>query len=544
MRAVAYIRVSSEEQIDGWSLAAQRHEFERYCEQKGWQAVGMYSEEGISARSDSIDKRPQLRRLLQDSKRRSFEVVVVHSLDRWSRNLKVTLDTFKQLADNRIAFVSITENIDYSSPEGKVFTAMIGAFSQYFSDSLAKHTSKGMKERAMSGFQNGDVPFGYQRCSDQCGDAHPGRVHLVFTETEAVKQLFSFYACGDRSLSGLASWLNEQGFRTRNRRPLDNGRGGLTAGPRPFTLYSVGGILHNPFYTGRVKHRDQVYGGAHEAIIDVGLFELVQKRLKGAKSRSSTFSPRFRMYLLKGIARCVFCGYPLWAETSGAGYTYYRERKNSRADYNCLANGKAIRCNVIDDQMDAVICSLTLESSWRERIMAKMTTISEHDRVDKKRRLIAEKLRRLGKAYVDGVVGDGEYGVQRTLLTDALNALVLPETDATLTAGEILENLGFVWGKATLEEKHKLLSNMLEAVFVDLAASRAIVGIQPKAPFYPLFDSLKKMPDNKVMIFRPGEVQERTTGSVLNTEPDFGLVETGESRTPRPKELAQDLLQA
>ena len=61
---------------------------------------------------------------------------------------------------------------------------------------------------------------------------------------------------------------------------------------------------------------------------------------------------------------------------------------------------------------------------------------------------------------------------------------------------------------------------------------------RPKALSQDLFDSLKQMPDNKVMIFRPGEVQERTTGSVLNTEPDFGLVETGESRTPRPKELA------
>ena len=73
---------------------------------------------------------------------------------------------------------------------------------------------------------------------------------------------------------------------------------------------------------------------------------------------------------------------------------------------------------------------------------------------------------------------------------------------------------------------------MLEAVYVDLAASRSIVGLQPKAPFYPLFDSLKQMPGNKVIIFRPGEVQERTTGSVLNTEPDFGLVETGETRSP------------
>ena len=225
------------------------------------------------------------------------------------------------------------------------------------------------------------------------------------------------------------------------------------------------------------------------------------------------------------------------------GYGYYREQRNSRAEFNCLANGKAIRCDVIDEQMDAVIRSLTLESSWRERIMAKMAVFSERDRIVKQRKVITEKLRRLGKAYVDGLVGEGEYGVQRMLLNDALNGLVVPESDATIKAGEMLENLGFIWERATLEEKHRLLRTMLEAVYVDLAASRSIVGIQPKAPFYPLFDSLKRVPDNKVTIFRPGEV-ERKTGSVCEAEPDCGLVETGESRTPRPKELAQDLLQA
>jgi site-specific DNA recombinase len=544
MRAVAYVRVSDKEQLDGWSMPGQRHEFERYCEQKDWQAVEVYSEEGISARSDSIGKRPQFRRLLDDCKRGRFDVVVVHSLDRWSRNVGVTLETFKQLADSRIAFVSITENIDYSSPEGKLSITMLGAFAQYFSDSLAKHTSKGMKERAMTGFQNGDVPFGYRRCNDDCHDEHKGRVHLVAAEADAVKQMFRLYARGDWSLSSIASWLNGQGFRTRNNRRLDDGYGGLTAGPRPFTLFSVRWILHNPFYTGRVRYKGELYEGAQEAIIDQDLYESVQKKMRNAKNRSSTFSPRSRVYLLKGIARCVICGYPLWSETSVPGYAYYREQKNARADFSCLANGKAIRCDVIDEQMDSVIQSLALVPSWRERIAAKMSVFSDRDRIVQQRKQITERLRRLGKAYVDGVMGDGEYGVQRTLLNDALNSLVLPEAHATIAAGELLENLGPVWREATLEEKHRLLTVMLEAVYVDLAASRSIVGLQPKAPFYPLFDSLKQMPGNKVIIFRPGEVQERKTGSVLNAEPDFGLVETGESRTPRPKELAQDLLQA
>jgi len=120
----------------------------------------VYSEEGISARSDSIEKRPQLKQLLADCATGAVDVVVVHSLDRWSRNLRVTLETFKFLADRRVAFASITENIDYSTPEGRLFIAMLGAFAQYFSDSLSRHASKGRRERARQGPPTGGVPSG------------------------------------------------------------------------------------------------------------------------------------------------------------------------------------------------------------------------------------------------------------------------------------------------------------------------------------------------------------------------------------------------
>ncbi|HEX9897223.1 MAG TPA: hypothetical protein VGA85_06160 [Dehalococcoidales bacterium] len=150
--------------------------------------------------------------------------------------------------------------------------------------------------------------------------------------------------------------------------------------------------------------------------------------------------------------------------------------------------------------------SLVLEPSWRERIILKITTLSRHERVIKRRRLIQEKLRRLGKTYLDGVIEDGEYNVQRKLLQDNLDSLVIPEADAALNAGE-----------------------MLEAVYVDLAASRSIVGIQPKPPFYPLFEALKQRPGAKVTLFNPGSKQE-TEDSILTMESEnFGMVETGES---------------
>ena len=130
--------------------------------------VETYSEEGRSAWTESITKRPAFRRMLDDAQARRFDVVVTHTLDRFSRNLRVMLDAFHVFAQNDVTYVSVTQEIDYSKPEGKLFMTMLGAFAQYFSDALSGHTKKGMRERAHQGLFNGEPPFGYERCDADC----------------------------------------------------------------------------------------------------------------------------------------------------------------------------------------------------------------------------------------------------------------------------------------------------------------------------------------------------------------------------------------
>lgn len=112
MKAVAYIRVSTQDQVDGHSLAAQERLFRELCRGRGWDPVHVYREEGRSAHVDSINKRPVFKQLLEEAGTGRFEVVVVHTLDRWSRNLKVTLDSVSVLSRHNVALVSITENLD------------------------------------------------------------------------------------------------------------------------------------------------------------------------------------------------------------------------------------------------------------------------------------------------------------------------------------------------------------------------------------------------------------------------------------------------
>ena len=127
MRAVAYIRVSDLSQVEGKSLDAQERLFQELCRNRGWDAVRVYREEGVSAHLDSIRKRPVFRQLLDQSGRGLFDVVVVHTLDRWARNLRVMLEGLSILGRHGVGLVSITENIDYTTPHGKMATQMLGS---------------------------------------------------------------------------------------------------------------------------------------------------------------------------------------------------------------------------------------------------------------------------------------------------------------------------------------------------------------------------------------------------------------------------------
>ena len=177
MKAATYVRASSEDQVEGFSLDAQRRVITEFCQARGWDITHQYADEGKSAWVESAAKRQAFHQMLTDAANREFDVVVTHSLDRLSRNLMVTLNAFHTFSSNGVTYVSATQEIDYSTPEGKLFMTMVAVFAQYFSDSLSGHTKKGMRERTRQGLFNGDPPFGYQRCDPEClglDESHTG----------------------------------------------------------------------------------------------------------------------------------------------------------------------------------------------------------------------------------------------------------------------------------------------------------------------------------------------------------------------------------
>jgi site-specific DNA recombinase len=530
VRAVAYIRVSSLSQVEGHSLDAQERLFRELCKNRNWEIVKIYREEGKSAHVDAINHRPMLRQLLADAAKREFDVVVVHTLDRWARNIRVSLETIKILEQHQVGLVSITEQLDWSSPEGRLTAHMLGILAQFYSESLGKHVSKGLDQRAHEGKHTGGIPFGYQSCwieekgerKRRCNPEHPGGLHTHPTEGPAVTELFQRYSSGATTLGQLAVWLNEQGLRTRNMHKLPDASGNLIAGPKLFTTASVRGILHNPFYVGRVSYKGQWHPGAHDPLVTEELYNLVRAVLKKNCSRSETLQTKpEREYLLKGIIRCAYCGLPMWAQTYHSGIAYYREHKYSRSDGSCPAAGGTITCHIPDEQIGKLIEAIELGPKWFEEVLALISLKDEAERIKKARQMVHEKLRRLAKTYNDLLVSEEDYRRQKRLLELELESLSIPEINSAEEAGRLIINLPQLWTSSNASEKRKVILSVLDAVYVDAKKYKSIVAIKPKPPFIPIFQvAVSKKESDIRIINEPLETSSKV--------PSVFLVETGE----------------
>ena len=137
MRAAIYTRTSTTDQ----STENQAIELRRYVEARGWTAQE-YTDKGVSG---AKDKRPALDELVRDAKRRKFDVLVCWRLDRLGRNLKHLITLLEDLQALGVAFVSLAEGIDATTPAGKLQMHILGA--------IAEFERERIRERVLAGLQ-------------------------------------------------------------------------------------------------------------------------------------------------------------------------------------------------------------------------------------------------------------------------------------------------------------------------------------------------------------------------------------------------------
>ena len=455
-RAVAYIRVSDPTQVEGHSLDAQRKEITRWCESRGYERVAVYADEGVTARSDRIEKRPELMRLLEDAARGQFDIVVVHMVDRWARNVGVQRQAFRKLGEANVGFASATEEFDYTSPSGRLVLTMLGGVAEFQSDQLGLHVAKAQRHRAELGLPNGPVPFAYRTTEPG------GTPQLDEREAKAVKEVFERRAQGD-SNGSIAGWLNASGFRTRK--------------GRMFTDHAIKDMLNTRFYVGKILYRGDEYGGQHTPIISENLFERVQA---GKVRRSVTRKVIGPKGLLQGRLSCGNCGKGIQSDRHRLGEPMYRERHSVQCD----TNGRSVVAKHFDEQIGVILQPMELQADWRDR-MADLATVATEGLDPKK---LQENRRRLARAYGDGAYSDVEYE-ERLSEIDRQIGLTMPIESPSLEEAQLLfENIPQLWNEATPEERRKLISPLIERVYVDID-SKLVGAVKPVPAFARLLDA-------------------------------------------------------
>lgn len=121
-------------------------------------------------------------------------------------------------------------------------------------------------------------------------------------------------------------------------------------------------------------------------------------------------------------------------------------------------------CPDADEQVGRIIEAIELGPKWLEEVLGIISLKDEVERVKRERAAIQEKLRRMGKAYVEGVFDDNEFHRQKRLLEMELKSLVVPQANAAEEAGKLIQDLPRLWAGATMPERRKLLLAMLDGV--------------------------------------------------------------------------------
>jgi len=143
-QVVLYARTSMADQNTETQLMALRD----YCRRMAYKITGEYVDNGFSGRDD---KRPEFERLLGDVRANKLDCVLVYKLDRIGRSLKHLLNLFEEFKDKGVEFMSLTQNINTNTPEGKMFWQMLGVFAEYERELIVARTLAGLQRARRQG---------------------------------------------------------------------------------------------------------------------------------------------------------------------------------------------------------------------------------------------------------------------------------------------------------------------------------------------------------------------------------------------------------
>lgn len=439
MKAAIYIRVSTDAQSEeGYSIDAQKEQLTAYCVSRNIKNYDYYIDGGWSG---SNIERPEMERLIADVKDDKISHVIIYKLDRLSRSQKDTLYLVEDLfMPHSVDFISLTENLDTSTPTGRAMIGIIAAFAQLERENIRTRTRMGMLERVKDGYWmgGGRIPFGYDYDKEQ-GVLVPNK------DAEKVRRIYDLYIQGYSS-QNIANMLGLKYDRL------------------------VMQILKRKSNYGIIEYNGKEYQGRHEPIISKETYDRAMTTMIN-RSITKTYTSE---YLLTGLVYCGKCGakmrYQKWGRkgTKLVCYSQQSSKPYLVKDPDC--DQERLWADEVED--------IVIQRLFRLKEEKKETTVVEYgssaiELLTYQKEEIEKKIKRLYNLYSESAdnllletINDNKASLEKVnkkLQNELKQQHVMTERRAIKDA---IDNIDVQWDYMTQQEKQVLVRAIVNKVIV------------------------------------------------------------------------------
>ena len=502
-KSVLYPRVSTEMQVDGFSLDGQKNNLKRFADREEMEIVDIYEDAGKSGKS--IEGRPAFKQMLFDIENGlEIDYILVYKLSRFGRNAADILNSLEHVQAFGVNLICIEEGIDSSQTSGKLLISVLSAVAEIERENIIEQTMNGRKEKARQGGWNGGfAPYGYYLKDKQ--------LFIQEDESEAIRIIFDKYVNDNMGFYKIANYLNLQGIQKTKR---NNGTLSL------WSTHIVKTIIDNPIYCGKISYgrrvREKVKGskneykqipqdnyiiaeGQHEAIISEELWNAAHEKRKITGVKSPSKIGRDRAHLLSGILKCPKCGGPMytnkhaWTNKDGTYKEIYyyvcsksRTARGKSCDYKSMLKKTDIEPLVIE-----AIRELIKNQDFAEEIKSRIGKEIDTSTLNRELKNYESKLREvdINKARleneIDSLPEDTRFRERKvhdmTLRLDGLYDIIVEleekiddvklrrkavEQDAITLENiyTLLANFDRIYDKISDEEKKSLISSLIKEI--------------------------------------------------------------------------------
>lgn len=454
-RAIAYVRVSSDEQVKGYSLEHQEAVIRKWCEMKGIEIAAVFRE---SYSAKNFTDRPEYKELLKYAKKfkKLIDYMLVLKWDRFSRNAPDAYQELKTFRKLGIEVQAIEQPLDFNVPENKIMLSIYLSTPEVENDRRSMNTRNGLRRGRRNGRWMGVAPRGYKNARDERNKP----IIIPDKEADLIRYAFEQFATGIYDKEELRKIMLKKGLRY-----------GKSQFPK---------MLENVVYAGKVlvkefgDEEEEIRDGLHEPIVSEQLFYKVQRVLKAKaanhKKHYETLNPETP---LRNLLTCRQCGNKLTSSKSKGRSKYYHY-------YHCH-NGCKERINAIHahEALSNYFDSVKVSKEVQALYMAVMEDIFKSNGSDTKKELnklkqelksAEERLDNLEEKYIMGDIEKDSYQRMKPKFKETIDEInfKLHEVEGADTnhmkyvksSFNLLQNLNLYYEHAPVEDKQKIIGSI------------------------------------------------------------------------------------